>query len=85
MPKPDISDPYNPQHEQQFKSNPPTDTTPLDEAMEYWQKYEELYGTPRDSNARYLMKTFLRCKKEIKLLRGTLQFLGIKDINDHLS
>jgi hypothetical protein len=85
MPKPDISDPYDPQHEQQFKSNPPTDTTPLDEAMEYWQKYEELYGAPRDSNARYLMKTFLRCKKEIELLRGTLQFLGIKDINDHLS
>ena len=85
MTKPNISDPYDPQHEQQFKSNPPTDTTPLDEAMDYWQKYEELYGAPRDSNARYLMKTLLRCKKEIKLLRGTLQFLGIKDIKDHLS
>ena len=50
-----------------------------------WQKYFDLYGTPHDSNARYLMKTFLRCKKEIELLRGTLEFLGIKDINDHLT
>jgi hypothetical protein len=84
MPKPDSTDPYDQQHEQQFKSNPPTDTTPLDEAMEYWQKYQELYGAPRDSNARYLMKTFLRCKKEIELLRGTLEFIGIKNVHDHL-
>jgi hypothetical protein len=84
MPKPDSTDPYDQQHEQQFKSNPPPDTTPLDEAMEYWQKYQELYGAPRDSNARYLMKTFLRCKKEIELLRGTLEFIGIKNVHDHL-
>jgi hypothetical protein len=30
------------------------------------------------------MKTFLRCKKEIELLRGTLEFIGIKNVHDHL-
>ena len=85
MTQPDTTDPYDPQTEQDFKNNRPLENAPLTEAMAYWQKYFDLYGTPHDSNARYLMKTFLRCKKEIELLRGTLAFLGIKDINDHIA
>ena len=58
-------DPYDPQWEQWFKSNSPKADTPLTEAIEYWVKYESLYGTPHDSNVRSLMRTFFRCRDEI--------------------
>jgi len=58
-------DPYDPQWEQWFKSKSPTTGTPLTEAMDYWVKYESLYGTPHDSNVRSLMRTFFRCREEI--------------------